>query len=73
MITQYRTWHIMIVVEQIKWPDDVKPGIPSSPLDITRSDYIGRGNPSWSLGSNHARKTSGVACQHRPWTAHEER
>ena len=36
----------------------------------TRSNDIRRGMPSSPLGSTHGRTTSGVACHHRPWTAH---
>ena len=84
MACQYRPWttytvrqnwtlHVIIAIEPIIWSDDVERGIPSSPLDNTQSDYIGRDMPSRSMGSTHARKTSGIACQNPPWTAHEER
>ena len=31
---------------------------------------IGRGMPTWALGSINGRKTSGVTCHHRPFAAH---
>uniref|UniRef100_A0A3Q7GPQ5 Uncharacterized protein n=1 Tax=Solanum lycopersicum TaxID=4081 RepID=A0A3Q7GPQ5_SOLLC len=34
-----------------------------------RSNNVGRGMPSWPLDSTHGRTTSGVACNHSPWTA----
>ena len=36
----------------------------------TRSDDVGHGMPSPPLDRTHGRMTSGVACNHRPWTAH---
>ena len=38
-----------------------------------RSNHVGRGMPISCLGSKHGRTTSGVACQHRLWTAKVER
>ena len=52
-VRQNWTWHVIIAIEQIIWSDDVERGIPSSPLDNTQSDYIGRGMPSRSMGSTH--------------------
>ena len=36
----------------------------------TRSNDVGRGMPSSTLGSTNDRKTSGVACHHHLWKAH---
>ena len=36
----------------------------------TRSDDVMRGMTSPSLDNQHGLTTSGVACYHRPWTAH---
>ena len=36
----------------------------------TRSNDVGRGMPSLPFGITNGRTTSGVACHHRPWTAH---
>ena len=39
----------------------------------TRSNYVGLGMQTSPLGSTHSQTTSGVACQHRLWTAKVER
>ena len=36
----------------------------------TRSNEVGRGMPSSTLGSTPGRTTSGVACRHGPWIPH---
>ena len=36
----------------------------------TRSNDVGRGIPSSSLGNTHGRTTLGVACRHGPWAPH---
>ena len=35
----------------------------------TRSNYVGRGMPSFTLENTDGRTTSGVSCYHRPWLA----
>ena len=39
----------------------------------TRSDNVGRGMPTWPLGSINGWMTPGVTCHHRPWAAHTVR
>ena len=41
----------------------------SAVVQHTRSDDVGCGMPSSPLGSTNGQTASGLACQHRPWTA----
>ena len=62
-------WHAIIAFGQHTGSNDVKSGMPSSPLGSktsrTTSD-VACHHRRWT--SSHSRTVSGVACRHRSWT-----
>ena len=59
----HRLWAAHMVKQRWAWHDITSFG------QHTRSN-VGRSMPSPPLDSTHSQTMSGVACHHRPWTAH---
>ena len=59
----HRLWAAHMVKQRWAWHDITTFG------QHTRSN-VGRSMPSPPLDSTHSQTMSGVACHHRPWTAH---
>ena len=62
--SHHRPWTARTVEQRRAWHDITALG------QHTRSNDFRHGMPSSPLGSTHGRMTLGVACHHRPWTAH---
>ena len=58
---------------QHTWLDDVRRGMPFSPLDNIHGGMRLRAIISSQLGSTRGRMMSGVTCHHCPWTTHTVR
>ena len=69
-VERRRAWHDITALGWHAWSNDVRRRITSPPLDSTH----GRQHRAWhditALGQHTQLTTSGVACHHRPLTAH---
>ena len=68
-----RAWHASMSLGQHTWLDDVRRGMPFSPLDNIHGGMRLRAIISSQLGSTRGRMMSGVTCHHCPWTTHTVR
>ena len=70
-VERHRAWHAILALGRQTPSNDVKRGMPSSPLGSTNGQtMLGRGMPSPPLGSTNGQRTSRVACHNRLWAAH---
>ena len=64
-----RAWHAIVALGRQTRSNDVRRGMPSSPLAVRAVEIVGRGMSSWHLDTTHDRTKSVVACHHSPLTA----
>ena len=72
-VRRCRAWHAITALGQHIRSNDVRRGMPSSPLGSTNgrtTSSVACHHNLWT--SSHSQTASGVACHHRPWTANKD-